>query len=148
MKIDATKMADDIVHWNINGLKSKQSINYNTKIEKIKSILDNKNTLLINIQETHLFSENEIPQYLHYYTHIFHFENAFANKNDPSSGILLGIRKSEDIIETKTIEEGRLIYIKLKNKASSEITNLFSIYCKAGNAEKQKKIDLKIGKRN
>jgi len=46
-------------------------------------------------------------------------------------------------METDILEEGRLLYIKIKNQASEEITHLFSIYCNPGDPKKQKDL---IGK--
>ena len=49
---------------------------------------------------------------------IYNFENAFAKSDDPYSGILVGIRKTETILSTEIIEQGRLIYIRFQNNAS------------------------------
>ena len=44
------KMAGEILHWNINGLKCNRSPNYKAKLDKIKSFLDNEKTLVLNIK--------------------------------------------------------------------------------------------------
>ena len=50
-------MAGDIFHWNISGIKSKISQNYQEKIDTISSILENSSsTYILNIQETHIAS--------------------------------------------------------------------------------------------
>lgn len=56
-------MAGEILHWNINGLKCKRSPNYKAKLDRIKSFLDNEKTLVLNIQETHISSETELPKF-------------------------------------------------------------------------------------
>lgn len=138
-------MAGDICHWNINGLKCKKSINYKEKINFLSSLLENTNsTILLNVQETHLTNENELPNFVNLYKHIYNFENAFAKSDDPYSGILVGIRKTETILLTEIIEQGRLIYIKFQNNASKEIFNLFSIYCNPSNSEKQIQLITKL----
>ena len=38
------KMAGEILHWNINGLKYKRSPSYKAKLEGIKSFLINEKT--------------------------------------------------------------------------------------------------------
>ena len=132
-------MAGEIFQWDINGFKCKRSPTYIEKIDTIRSILENNNsTLMLNIQETHIPSENELPKLLTFYKHIYHFEKTFSRNEDPYSGILICIRKTEEIISTEILEKGRLIYIKIQNIANKEIYNIFSIYCNSSNSEKQK----------
>ena len=55
-------MAGEIFQWNLNGLKCKKSQNFKGKLEMIESILEkNTTTLIVNIQETHISKEEEIP---------------------------------------------------------------------------------------
>ena len=136
-------MADEVYHWNINGLKCRNSPNYSDKIKQICSILETQSTFTLNLQETHLARENEQPSFINTYKHLFHFEKTFSRLNDSYSGIMMCIRKTESIMETDILEEGRLLYIKIKNQASEEITHLFSIYCNPGDPKKQKDL---IGK--
>ena len=100
-------MAGEILHWNINGLKCKRSPNYKTKLDRIKSFLDNEKTLVLNIQETHISSETELPNFLDYYNHLYHFEKTYAKSDDTASGILMCIRKTENLRSFEVIEEGR-----------------------------------------
>ena len=133
-------MAGEIVHWNISGLKCKRSPNYNDKLDSISSILENVNsTFLLNIQETHISSDKDLPNILRLYDHIYSYVITSSSENDPYSGIILCIRKTETLVEKETVEKGRLIYAKIQNKANNKITNIFSIYCNSSNSEKQKK---------
>jgi exonuclease III len=68
-------MAGEILHWNINGLKCKRSPYYKAKLDRIKSFLDNEKTLVLNIQKTHISSETELPIFLDYYKHLYHYFN-------------------------------------------------------------------------
>ena len=132
-------MAGEIFQWNLNGLKCKKSPNFKGKLEMIESILEkNTTTLIVNIQETHISKEEEIPGLFNTYKHLYNFEKTFANKDDPCSGILVCIRKTEEIVSTEEIVKGRLMHIKTRNKASNEIVNIFSIYCHSNISKKQK----------
>ena len=118
-------MADDIYHWNINGLKCKRSPNYSGKINQISSILESMSTSILNIQETHISNENELPHFLSTYKHLFTFEKTFASSGDVFSGILVCIRKTETVMATEILENGRLIYIKIMNEASNSYKHFF-----------------------
>jgi len=131
-------MADEIYHWNVNGLKCKQSINYVGKIKQISSILENSSTLLVNIQETHIPSEKELPNFVNTYKLLFNFIKSYSTSGDVFSGILVGIRKTENIIFSEVLENGRLLYIKTKNNASDTTKHIFSIYCNPSDPIKQK----------
>ena len=134
-------MAGDIYHWNIGGIKCKRSTNYNDKINQLSSILEKaSSTLILNIQETHISNEAELPKILETYSHIYNFIKAFSNINDSFSGIIIGIRKTEDIVATEILEPGRLLYIKSQNQSNKELTNIFSIYCNPSNSGKQKQL--------
>ena len=60
-------MVDEICHWNLNGLKCKQSPNYYGKINQIYSILQNSATLVLNLQETHISAEKELTNFVETY---------------------------------------------------------------------------------
>ena len=137
-------MAGEILHWNINGLKCKRSPNYKAKLDRIKSFLDNEKTLVLNIQETHISRETELPKFLDYYKHLYHFEKTYARSDDTASGILMCIRKTENMRSFEVIEEGRLIHIQIQNKASNEIFNIFSIYCNSSCSEEKKTLLAKL----
>ena len=133
-------MAGEIFHWNVNGLKCKRSPNYSKKIDIISSHLENSNsTMFFNIQETHIDSE-ELPPFLDIYTHIYNFEKTVAREGDPYSGIILCIRKTEEILKSEVIENGRLLYVQTRNIASKEILNVFSVYLKSSNSLKQREV--------
>ena len=75
---------------------------------------------------------------------MFSFEKTYSSTDDVFSGILVCIRKTETIISTEILENGRLIYIQMKNQASDEITHLFSIYCNPSDSIKQKALITKL----
>jgi len=105
-------MAGEIFHWNLNGLKCKRSPNFKGKLEMIEYSLEkNTTTLIVNIQETHISKEEEIPRLFDTYKHLYNFEKTFANEDDPCSGILVCIRKTEEIVSTEEIVKGRLMHI-------------------------------------
>ena len=118
-------MGDDIYHWNINGLKCKRSPNYSAKIIQINSILESGATSFLNLQETHISSENELPNFMTTYSHLFAFEITFSSSGDVSSGIIVCVRKTDTIIHSEVLENGRLIYIKTKNEASNTYKHFF-----------------------
>ena len=127
------------MHWNVNGLKCKKSLNYNKKVDTITSYLEkNNSTLLLNIQETHIANEGELPNFVNLYKHIYHFEMTFVANNDPSAGIILCIRKTEEIIKSEVIQNGRLLHVQIRNTASDKVLNVFSVYLKSSNSIKQK----------
>ena len=137
-------MAGDFIHWNINGIKCKKSPNFKDKINTLSSILENSSsTEILNIQETHISHKEELPKALKLYEHLYSFVITYASNDDPYSGILLAINKNEEIISSESVVKGRLLFIKIQNKASKEITNIVSIYCNPSNSEKQKNLILK-----
>ena len=137
-------MGDDIYHWNINGLKCKRSPNYSGKINQISSILENASTSILNIQETHISKNEELPNFVRTYSHLFAFEKTFATTGDVSSGIIVCIRKTDTVMSTEILENGRLIYIKIKNEASDTCMHIFSIYCNPSDPTKQKQLISKL----
>jgi len=138
-------MAGEIVHWNVNGLKSKRSPKYNDKINTISSILEKSNhTFLLNIQETHLPDNNELPDFVKTYDHMYDYISTNSSSDDPYSGILIFIRKTEEILRSEVLETGRLIFLKVQNKATKQVLHIFSIYCNPSNSAKQKLLINKI----
>ena len=88
-------MAGEIIHWNINGLKNKKSPKYKDKIDTISSLLENVNqTYLINIQETHLSNNSEMPEIVRTYEHIYNHIITHSSTEDPYSGIIIFIQKT------------------------------------------------------
>ena len=138
-------MAGEIIHWNISGLKCKRSPNYKEKINYLRSFLEkNNSTYILNIQETHISKSNELPSILKLHEHLYNFVIAYSRNDDPYSGILLGIRKTEDIISTEILENGRLVFVKIQNKSNKKIMNIFSIYCNPSDPDKQKDLILRM----
>ena len=60
----------------------------------------------------------------------------FLRNEDPFSGILICIRKTEELISSEVLEKGTLIYIKIQNKANKEIYIISFLYI--ATQEKQK----------
>ena len=119
---------ESILHWNVRGLKTAQT----DKLKKCCDVLDNVSSVQIfNLQETHLSSDSEIPNRLLNYSHLYHIVSSHANNNDKGAGILMFINKTEDIIEYNNYFSGRLLFVKMVNKASGEIRNVFSFYGKS-----------------
>ena len=53
---------------------------------------------------------------------------------------MICINKIEDINHFEILEPGRLVYLKLENKVTKEVKNIFSGYFKSGNSTKQKEL--------
>ena len=108
-----------IIQWNVRGLKQ-ESISFH-KVKKCVSILENvQNTHVLNLQETHLISDREIPKKFHNFDHLYHVLSSHATEHDKGAGILLFINKTEDILESENLHPGRLLYTKTKNKTSGD----------------------------
>ena len=61
----------DFLQWNIRGLNDKSR--RRSKVDKIISILENANRLnFLNIQETHLRSNDDEPSQFRNFRHIYH----------------------------------------------------------------------------
>jgi exonuclease III len=92
-------MAGEIISWNISGIKCKLSVNYHDKIQTLSSLFENVNsTFILNIQESHIFKKEELPTILPLYEHMFEYIISNAKINDPYAGIILCIRKTEEIV--------------------------------------------------
>ena len=123
-------MAGDIIHWNICGLKSKKSPNYNAKIDSLSLLLENvHSTWFLNIQETHISKDEELPEFFNKYDHLYEYIITNSVASDPYSGIILCVRKTEEVISYEILDMGRLLLVKSKNKANNHEMNIFSIYC-------------------
>lgn len=110
-------MVGDIVHLNINGLKCLTSPNYQPKIDKISNILESTNaTWIFSIQETHLDNDSGDPKFVELYKHIYHFFRTNASVLDPAAGIILCVKRSMELLGQEILEDGRLLYIKVKTQ--------------------------------
>ena len=93
-------MGGEYIHWNVRGINDKSR--RSGKINKIISLLQKpKGTELINLQETHLQTNEDIPQKFFEYKHLFHIIPSFASPQDSGSGILIFVNKAEEIILQK-----------------------------------------------
>ena len=101
-------------------------------------------TQILNIQETHISRNEELAEIISHYKHLYNFEITNAPDTDTYSGIIVCIRKTERLISSEILEEGRLMLVKIQNEASNVIKNIFSIYCKSSNAEQQKSLISKM----
>ena len=125
-------MASELVHWNIRGILDKSS--RKNKVTQIISFLENScKTVVVNVQETHLKSESDLPLELLDYKNIYHIISTFASDTDRGSGITMFINKTEEITKTIYLLEGRLLLVTIKNKVSGETRNIFSFYGKSKN---------------
>ena len=75
--------------------------------------------------------DSQIPQKFSRYSHLYHVISSHATNTDKGAGILLFVNKTEEIIEYHEYIPGRLIFLKVKNKASNQILNIFSLYGKS-----------------
>ena len=132
-------MANEIIHWNIRGLKTFQNINYKNKIDSVTTLLNkNQSTMILNIQETHLTDIKQVPKKWQNYKHIYDIISADAHQEDRFSGILIFINKIFEVVEKVEIVKGRALKVKVINKATLESFIMFSIYGRATGTDKQK----------
>ena len=117
-------MGKEYIHWNIRGLNDKGR--RKNKVDKIISLIQNpKKIVVVNLQETHLSSSEDIPKKILEYKHIFHIVPSFAPLSDKGSGIILLINKSEEIVSEIEILKGRIHILSLKNQATCNISTIF-----------------------
>lgn len=119
----------DIINYNVRGLKTVE-IRQN-KVDFLCKTLGEHNLKILSLQETRLSDKNQIPKDFLHLNHIFEIIFCGAPEQDPGSGILLFIKKTEEIIEQNIIFAGRLVHVKLKNRVTDEIFNVFSFYGKS-----------------
>ena len=128
-------MGGEYIHWNVRGINDKSR--RSGKINKIISLLQKpKGTELINLQETHLQSNDDIPQKFFEYKHLYHIIPSFASPQDSGLGILIFVNKAEEIILQKELVKGRIIILKIRNTVTKEIKSIISIYGKSTNDRK------------
>ena len=119
----------DIINYNIRGLKTVE-IRKN-KVDFVCKILAEHNVKILNLQETRLSEEKQIPKDFLHLKHIFEIIFCGACEQDQGSGILIFVKKTEEVIEKNILFEGRLVHLKIKSKSSNEIVNFFSFYGKS-----------------
>ena len=122
----------DFLQWNIRGLNDKSR--RKNKVDKIINILENATRLnILNIQETHLQTTDDEPSSFKNFSHIYTIIHSFAPLDDRGAGICLFVNKTDDILISETLIQGRLVYVKIKNLATNEVKNVFSYYGKSTN---------------
>ena len=137
-------MSNEIIQWNIRGLKTSQNINFSKKIEIVTSFLLNpQSSFVINIQETHFTNQTQIPKDWLNFKHLYHIISTFAHERDRFSGISIFLNKTYDILEVKEIRQGRILLLNVQNKVSLKKIYVFSVYGKASGSESEKSEILK-----
>ena len=77
---------------------------------------------------------------------MFEIRNSFAHREDSWSGISAIINKTHSVEEFNEIIKGRLLHIKVANKFSKEITNIFTYYGYQQSQKEDEKLILHINK--
>ena len=132
-------MGGELVHWNLRGIKSKANSNYSKKVSIITNLLNKpQSSMVINLQETHLNSCNELPKEWVNFSHVYRIISTFATDTDRFGGITCFINKLWDVLKIDVLLEGRAQRIKCQIKASSEIVNIVSIYGTATGSSREK----------
>ena len=125
-------MGEEYIHWNVRGINDK--LRRKGKVSKIISLLQKpQDTVLINLQETHLQSNEDIPPKFYEYKHLYHIIPSFASPGDSGSGILIFVNKREEVILREELVKGRIVILKICNCATKEIKTIISIYGKSTN---------------
>ena len=110
----------DVIHWNIRGIKDKRSPLFSKKIESVINFLNQpQNSMVINIQETHLKDDSEIPKKWMDFGHLYNIISSHAEENDRFSGIIVFINKIHEVISTETLIKGRVVLIKTQKSVTS-----------------------------
>ena len=123
---------DEYIQWNVRGISDK--VRRKAKLLKIESLVDNASEIkILNLQETHLMIEEDVPPSFKKLKHIFHIVQSFAPLTDRGAGICIFVNKTENIMIQEELLKGRLVYLKLQNKASEECKNIFSFYGRSRN---------------
>ena len=131
----------DIIHWNIRGIKDKHNVNYAKKVDIISQILYGPKIFqILNLQETHICSDINIPNAWLHYNSKYILVPSHASLNDRFGGIVVFLSKNFEILETHQIIPGRVLHIRAKNSLSSITLNIFSIYGKASGSLLEKQI--------
>ena len=125
-------MGEEYIHWNVRGINDK--LRRNAKVSKIISLIQRpQDTVLINLQETHLQSNDDIPPKFFEYKHLYHIIPSFATPVDSGSGILIFVNKTEEIVFREELLQGRILILKLRNNTTKEIKTIISLYGKSTN---------------
>ena len=118
----------ELYHLNIRGLKIFNS----DKINKVCYILEKvSQVLFLNIQETHLRDNSEIPRKFDRFTHLYHQISSHTVDTDKGAGILMFVNKTEEIVEVNNCIPGRLLFVRTQNKVSKNYYNILSFYGKS-----------------
>ena len=118
----------DIIQYNVRGLKSAES--RQNKVNNITQLLAGTDTKFISLQETRLNDRTQIPKQFLHLEHIYHIFLCGATVNDPGSGILIFVKKTEEILKEVVLVEGRLAHVQTRNLVTGYITIFFSFYGK------------------
>ena len=125
-------MGEEYIHWNVRGINDK--LRRKGKVSKIISLIQKtQDTVLINLQETHLQSNEDIPPKFFEYKHLYHIIPSHATPTDIGSGILMFVNKREEIIFQEDLVKGRILILKISNIATKEIKTIVSFYGKSTN---------------
>ena len=119
----------DIIQYNVRGLKSIDT--RQNKVNNIVNLLSSSDTKFVSLQETRLSERTQIPRQFLHWEHIYHIFLCGATESDPGSGILIFVKKTEEILKESVLFEGRLAHVQTRNLVTGYITNFFSFYGKS-----------------
>jgi len=133
----------DIIQCNIRGVKTENL--RDQKVQLVSHILSNNKTRVLSLQETRITNDNQIPKDWLNFKHLYHIVSSNATEIDPGSGIIVFVKKTEDVLKTNAYILGRFLHLKLLNQASLEEFNFFSFYGKSNiNMQSAKIISKKL----
>ena len=100
---------EEYVQWNVRGISDKAR--RKNKLQKIENILEKVSKIkILNLQETHLTSEQDEPPSFKKLKHIFHIVHSYAPLNDRGAGKCIFVNKTENIMIQEELLEGRYIF--------------------------------------
>ena len=101
------------------------------KVDLILKLLSEHDLKILNLQETRLSDQSQIPIEFKHFLHIYNLIFCGASEHDQGSGILIFVKKTEKVLEQNILFSGRLIHLKIQNIVTNNLTNFFSFYGKS-----------------
>ena len=101
--------------WNCGGLRDSTALTRSKVAFFEKEFKDNFDIFFF--AETHHKSEQEIPQEILRFGATHHIVHSPVAENETHTGLIGLIRKDYDLISTKDLIQGRLMNLKLQEKA-------------------------------
>ena len=125
-------MADfKTVMWNCAGLRASTATTQN-KLIALEQVT-NKNFELLILLETHHRNEEDIPMDIKRFSNKYHILHTPVTEGEHSTGIIILIDKTYEIINHRTLIEGRLLNLKIRHTQTNKEYNISALYAYTNN---------------